>query len=160
MADDVIGLHQTDAALVEQLASGFRTHPQAAANALRAIIEEARSRAAAGDFISIRDLADRADDVIQEVKAETGLPDEQLASLAMLAQQVFAVLAIMGGSDGRRESGYYRAPLAHAERLDAMTGGVLRLVDLVNLIGGSGYEGVLESGNREIGESANEQISE
>ena len=61
--------------------------------------------------------------------------DEQTATLAVLAQQVFAVLAIMGGSDGRRDSGYYRAPLAHAERLDAMTDSVFRLVDLVKLIG-------------------------
>ena len=71
------------------------------------------------------------------MKADTGLPDEQIAVLATLAQQVFAVLAIMGGSGGTRDSGYYRAPLAHAERLDAMTDGVLRLVDLVNLIGDS-----------------------
>lgn len=138
---DVIASYQDDEVLVEQLAAGLRTHPQAAANALKAIVEEARCRAAAGDFLSIRDLADRADDAIEGVKAETGLPDERLASLAMLAQQVFAVLAIMGGSDGRRDSGYYRAPLAHAERLDAMTDGVLRLVDLVNLIGQADLNG-------------------
>jgi len=132
---DVIGLQQDGEALAEQLAAGFRTHPQAAANALRAIIEEARCRAAAGDFLSIRDLADHADDAIHKMKVETGLPDERMASLAVLAQQAFAVLAIMGGSNGRRDSGYYRAPLAHAERLDAMTHGALRLVDLVNLIG-------------------------
>lgn len=131
---DVIASHQDDEVLAEQLAAGFRIHPQAAANGLKAIVEEARCRAAAGDFLSIRDLADRADDAVEGVKAETGLPDERMASLAALAQQVFAVLAIMGGSDGRRDSGYYRAPLAHAERLDAMTDGVLRLVDLVNLI--------------------------
>jgi len=133
---DVLASHQDDEILAEQLAAGFRAHPQAAANALKAIVEEARCRAAAGDLRSIRDLADRADDALEGVKAETGLPDEQLASLAVLTQQVFAILAIMGGSDGRRDSGYYRAPLAHAERLDAMTDGVLRLVDLVNLIDG------------------------
>ena len=145
-----------DEVLVGQLAAGLCTHPQAAANALKAIVEEARCRAAAGDFLSVRDLADRADDVVERVKTETGLLDEHLASLAMLAQQVFAVLAIMGGSDGRRDSGTYRAPLAHAERLDAMTDGVLRLVDLVNLIGESGDQGVGESGNRENGESDNQ----
>jgi len=133
---DVLASRQDDEVLAEQLAAGFRVHPQLAANALKAIIEEARCRAAAGDLRSIRDLADRADAAIEGVKAETGLPDEQLASLAVLTQQVFAILAIMGGSDGRRDSGYYRAPLAHAERLDAMTDGVLRLVDLVNLIDG------------------------
>jgi hypothetical protein len=153
---DVFASYQDDEVLVGQLAVGLRTHPQAAANALKAIVEEARCRAAAGDFLSIRDLADRADDVVEGVKAETGLPEEHIASLAMLAQQVFAVLAIMGGSDGRRNSGYYRAPLAHAGRLDAMTDGVLRLVDLVNLIGGSGNQGVGESGNREFGESGNQ----
>jgi hypothetical protein len=124
-----------DAVLVEQLETGLRTHPQAAANALKAIVEEARRRAAAGDFPSIQKLADRADDVVEQVRAEVGLPDVRLETLAMLAQQVFAVLAIMGGSDGRRDSGYYRAPLAHAKCLDAMTEGTLRLVDLVNLIG-------------------------
>ena len=155
MADGTVP-YQDDEVLVGQLAAGFYTHPQAAANALKAIVEEARCRAAAGDFRSIRDLADRADNAVEAVKAETGIPDEHMASLAMLAQQVFAVLAIMGGSDGRRDSGYYRAPLAHAERLDAMTDGVLRIVDLVNLIGGSGNQGVGESGNQEIGESGNQ----
>jgi hypothetical protein len=130
--------YQADEVLVGQLAAGLHMHPQAAANALKAIVEEARCRAAAGDFSLIRDLADRADDVVGEVKAETGLPDERLAVLAELARQIFAVLAIMGGSDGRRDSGYYRAPLAHAERLDAMTDSVFHLVDLVNLIGGEG----------------------
>ncbi|GAB4546495.1 MAG: hypothetical protein Kow0063_40910 [Anaerolineae bacterium] len=133
---DINSEYQEDEVLVGQLVAGLRTHPQAAANALKAIVEEARCRAAVGDFLLIRDLADRADDAVERVKAETGLPDERLASLAELAQQIFAVLAIMGGSDGRRDSGYYRAPLAHAERLDAMTNQVFRLVDLVNLIGG------------------------
>lgn len=126
--------HRDDPDLVQQLATGLRTHPQAAANALKAIVEEARRRAAAGDFSTIQRLADRADAAVEKVRADTGLSDERLATLATLAQQVLAMLAIMGGSDGRRDSGTYRAPLAHAERLDAMTGGTLRLVDLVNLI--------------------------
>jgi hypothetical protein len=129
--------------LVERLADGLRICPQAAADALKAIVEEARRRAGAGDFLSIRDLADRADDVVEQVKAEAGLhlstgqhgSDKRLATLATLAQQVFAVLAIMGGSGGERDSGYYRASLAHARRLDAMTEGALGLVKLVNLVG-------------------------
>lgn len=127
--------YHNDQDLARQLAAGLRAHPQAAAQALKAIVEEARRRAVAGDFPLIRSLADHADDAVEQVKMETGLPDERLAALATLAQQICAVLAIMGGSDGRRDSGTYRAPLAHAERLDAMTDGVLRLVDLVNLIG-------------------------
>lgn len=130
-------LYHDDEDLAQQLAAGLRAHPQAAAQALKAIVEEARGRAVGGDFLLIRGLADRADDAVEQVKVETGLADERLAALATLAQQVCAVLAIMGGSDGRRDSGYYRAPLAHAQRLDAMTDGVLRLVDLVNLIGQS-----------------------
>jgi hypothetical protein len=140
--------------LVEQLAAGLRTHPQAAANALKAIIEEARHRAAAGDFPPIRALADRADDAVEGVKAETGLSsDEHLTKLAMLAQQTFAVLSHVGDSDGVRDSGYYRASLAHAERLDAMTEGVLRLVDLVNLIGNSEDQG---ASNQETDGSGNQ----
>ncbi len=123
--------------LTEQLAAGLRTHPQAAADALKAIVEEARRRAEVGDFPPIRVLADRADDAVEQVKAETGLPDQQLATLAMLAQQTFAVLALVGDSDGERDSGYYRASLAHAERLDAMTESALHLVGLVQLIGES-----------------------
>jgi hypothetical protein len=130
-----MGAYQDDEVLVEQLVAGLRTHPRATADVLKAIVEEARCRAAAGDFRLIRDLADRADEAVEEVKAKNGLSDERTATLAILAQQVFAVLAIMGSSDGRRDSGYYRAPLAHAERLDAMTEGVFRLVELVNLIG-------------------------
>ena len=137
--------YRADETLAQQLADGLRTHPRAAAQALKAIVEEARGRAAGGDFLPIRELADRADEAVEQVRLEMGLPDEPMASLAALAQQVFAVLAIMGGSDGRRDSGYYRAPLAHAERLDAMTDGVLRLVDLVNLIGQAGHDGVDEA---------------
>jgi hypothetical protein len=133
---NVIASYQDDEVLAEQLAAGLGAGPQMVANALKAIVEEARFRAAGGDFLSVRDLADRSDDAVERVKAQTGLPDEHMASLATLSQQVFAVLSIMGNSDGRRDSGYYRAPLAHAERLDAMTDGVLRLVDLVNLIEG------------------------
>ena len=124
-----------DEALAEKLAAGLRMGPQAAADALKAIVATARGRAAHGDFASIRSLADRADDAVERVKAQTSLPDERLDSLAMLAQQTFAVLALVGGSGGERDSGYYRASLAHAERLDAMTEGALRLVELVELIG-------------------------
>jgi hypothetical protein len=132
---DVTDVYQDDEALVEQLVAGLRTHPRTAADALKGIVEEARCRAAAGDFLLIRDLADRADEAVDEAKVKNRVSDENTATLAVLAQQVFAVLAIMGSSDGRRDSGYYRAPLAHAERLDALTEGALRLVDLVNLIG-------------------------
>ena len=126
--------YQSDEDLAEGLAAGLRENPQAAACALKHIVEEARRRAAAGDYFLVGALADRVDDAVEHVRSETGLADERLAKLATLAQQVFAVLALMGGSDGRRDSGLYRAPLAHAERLDAMTDGVLGLVDLVNLI--------------------------
>ena len=124
-----------DEALAENLAAGLRTGPQAAADALKAIVAAARGRATHGDFASILNLADRADDVVERVKAQTGLPDERLDSLAMLAQQTFAVLALVGSSGGERDSGYYRAALAHAERLNTMTEGALRLVELVERIG-------------------------
>ena len=94
--------------------------------------------AGGGGFIGghlVRDLADRADDAVESAKVGIDDSDGRTATLAILAQQVFAVLSIMGGSDGRRDSGFYRAPLAHAERLDAMTDCVFRLVDLVKLIG-------------------------
>jgi hypothetical protein len=133
---DPIAPYADDEGLVEQLVTGLRTHPQAAADALKVIVEEARRRAAAGDFASIQDLADCADRAVEKLRANTGPSDEHLATLSTLAHQVLALLAIMGGSDGRRDSGYYRAPLAHAERLDAMTEGAFRLVDLVNLIEG------------------------
>jgi hypothetical protein len=124
-----------DEALAGDLAAGLRTGPQAAADALKAIVVAARGRAARGDFAAILSLADCADDAVEQVKAQTGLPDERLESLAMLAQQTFAMLALAGSSGGERDSGYYRASLAHAERLDAMTGGALRLVELVERIG-------------------------
>jgi hypothetical protein len=132
---DSSGLAHNDGLLIKQLAASLSAGPQAAGHALKTIVEEARRRAAHGDFSSIRHLADRADDAVEQVKGETGFQDERLAKLATLAQQTFAVLAILGGSDGQRDSGYFRASLAHAERLDAMTDGALGLVDLVNLIG-------------------------
>src|SRR5512135_817668 len=124
-----------DKVLAEALATGLQTGPQAAADALKAIVAKARDRVAHGDFAFILSLADRADDAVERVKAQTGLPDERLDSLAMLAQQTAAVLALVGGSDGERDSGYYRAALAYAERLDTMTEGALRLVELVERIG-------------------------
>jgi hypothetical protein len=129
------GSRQDDKVLIRQLTAGLSTSPQASGSALKAIVEEARRRAAHGDFSSIRHLADQADDAVEQVKREIGFQDERLAKLATLAQQTFAVLAIVGGSDGQRDSGYFRASLAHAERLDAMTDGALGLADLVNLIG-------------------------
>ncbi len=149
---DPITLYQDDKTLAEQLAAELRTHPRPAADALKAIVEEARCRAATGDFFLVRDLADHADEAVEQVRSEAGLPDERLATLATLSQQIFAVLAIMGGSDGRRNSGYYRASLAHAERLDAMTDGVFCLVDLVNLIG--------QAENQRISKSTNGQPAE
>jgi hypothetical protein len=140
--------YRDDEVLAQELAAGLRAHPQVAACALKAIVEEARRRAAAGHFHLIRGLADRADDAVEQVKAETGPADERLAALATLAQQIFAALAIMGGSDGSRDSGAYRAPLAHAQRLDAMTNGTLRLVDLVNLIGRSENQQINKSENQ------------
>ncbi len=122
-------------ALAKALAAGLRTEPQAAADALKAIVATARGLAAQGDFASILSLADRADDAVEQIRAQTGLPDERLDSLAMLAQQTLAVLALVGGSGGERDSGYYRASLAHAQRLDAMTEGALRLVELVERVG-------------------------
>jgi hypothetical protein len=129
--------NRDDQVLIHQLEVGLEAHPQAAANALRSIVEQARCRAAAGNFLAIQRLADCADDAVEAWRVTHEVSDERLVTLAILAQQVFAMLAIMGGSDGRRDSGYYRGPLAHAERLDAMTDGALRLVDLVNLIGQS-----------------------
>ena len=157
---DPISLYLDDETLAEQLAAGLRTHPQPAADALKSIIEEARCRAAAGDYRLVGDLADRADEAVEQVRAETGLPDGRLATLAALSQQIFAVLAIMGGSDGRRTSGYYRAPLAHAERLDAMTDGVLRLVDLVNLIGRAENQRIDQPANQQFSESTNGESAE
>ena len=124
-----------DEALAEALAAGLRTGPQAAADALKAIVAAACSRVAHGDFAFILSLADRADDAVEHFKVQIGLSDERLDSLAMLAQQTFAVLALVGGSGGERDNGYYRAALAHAERLDAMTEDALRLVELVERIG-------------------------
>jgi hypothetical protein len=124
-----------DEALAKALAAGLQTGPQAAADALKAIVAAARDRVTLGDFAFILSLADRADDAVEQVKAQTSLLDERLDSLAMLAQQTAAVLALVGGSDGEQDSGYYRAALAHAERLDAMTEGALRLVELVERIG-------------------------
>jgi hypothetical protein len=124
-----------DETLAQNLAAGLRTGPQAAADALKAIVTAARDRGAHGDFASILSLADRADDAVERVKAQTALPDERLDSLATLAQQAFAVLALVGSSGGERDSGYFRASLAHAERLDAMTEGALRLVELVERVG-------------------------
>ncbi len=124
-----------DEALAEALAAGLRTGPQAAADALKAIVAAARSQVESGGFAFVLSLADCADNAVEQVRAQTGLPDERLDSLAMLAQQTLAVLALVGGSGGNRDSGYFRASLAHAERLDAMTEGALRLVELVERIG-------------------------
>jgi hypothetical protein len=118
--------------LGDQLAAALRTHPQAAANALKALVQAARCRAAEDDFAPLRTLADRADAAVDAAR-KLDITDEQLDALAVLAQQTCVVLACLGNSQGVRDSGYYRAALAHAERLDAMTQETLHLVELVSL---------------------------
>ena len=78
---DPITLYQDDEALAEQLAAGLRTHPQPAADALKAIVEEARCRAATGDFALIRDLADHADEAVEQVRAEVQVVRSTIASV-------------------------------------------------------------------------------
>ena len=121
--------------LAEQLAGALAQDPEGAAWALHAIVCEACQLAGRGDFALVLALADRCDDAIQRARTATGLPQEPLSNLAMLAHEVCAVLALVGSSHGRRDSGYYQASLAHAQRLDAMTEGALRLVELVNAVG-------------------------
>jgi hypothetical protein len=99
---------------------------------LKKILEQARGWAAEGDFASIRELAQRSDDTVDIVQAKIELEDERLAGFALLTRQVCAVLSYVGDSQGKRDSGYFRAALAHARRLDAMTGNTLQLEDLVN----------------------------
>jgi len=116
----------------DRLAAALRTDPKSAAGALRTLVDAARMRAAEDDFAPLRTLADRTETAVDAVR-RFEMADEQLAALALLAQQTCVVLACLGDSQGVRDSGYYRAALAHAERLDTMTQGALQLVDLVNL---------------------------
>lgn len=105
-----------------------------AATTVQRIIEASRTLARAGRWAELRPLADAADDVLTAARREGRLQTEPLRQLADLSQQVFAVLALVGDSAGVRDSGYFRAARAHAERLDAATGDRLRLLELVMLV--------------------------
>jgi len=105
-----------------------------AAATVQRLIETCRTLARAGRWAELRPLADAADDVLAAARREGRLQTETLRQLADLSQQVFAVLALTGDSAGVRDSGYFRAARAHAERLDAATAGRLRLLELVMLV--------------------------
>jgi len=123
--------------LVEELSRAMATGDvRGAAMTVQRIIEASRALARAGRWAELRPLADAADDVLTAARREGRLQTESLLQLADLAQQVFAVLSLAGDSAGVRDSGYFRAARAHAERLDAATAGRLRLLELVMLIGG------------------------
>jgi hypothetical protein len=120
------------AVLGDELAAALCTHPQAATHAFKRLLQAAHRQAAEGDFAPLRVLADRTEAAV-EALGRPDATDDPLAALAQLVQQTCVVLAYLGDSEGVRDSGYFRAALAHAERLDVMTQGTLHLVDLVNL---------------------------
>jgi hypothetical protein len=110
--------------------------PQRVADTLQTILGVCRSRAIEEDWAAIRPLADAADDLLAAQSYPADESESALAALTSLGQQLCLILALVGDSNGVRDSGYFRASMAHAERLDAATGGNLRLVELVELIRG------------------------
>lgn len=139
------------AVLIDQVVRGLLSSPWAAAAGLKAVLRQARRWAAGGDLHLLRPLADELDAAVEQLdqtwprsnedpatSSEAEQPSteiEHLQSLAMLTRQVCVVLACLGDSQGVRDSGYWQAATAHAERLDAMTEHALDLVGLVNLVG-------------------------
>ncbi len=108
--------------------------PYQFAGSLQAVIDTCRTWAAAENWAAFRPLADTLDDLLADRAPAAG--DTPLATLITLARQVCVVLALMGDANGERDSGYFRASMAHARRLDAMTEGKLQLVELVDMVSG------------------------
>lgn len=120
---------------VVALRYSLRMHPQLVADTLKAVRVVAERLVLEGRFADVTGFADRLDAAVEEARKEGDIsPSAEMETMTMLCQNTFAILAIMGQSEGKRDSGGFRASLAHAERLDASTGGVLRLVELVEMI--------------------------
>lgn len=120
--------------LVENYASALgERDPYGLARSLQASLNLYRTWAAEEKWSLFRPLADAIDDLL--AAGEPALADDEiLARLITLSRQVCVILALMGDANGRRDNGFFRASLAHASRLDAMTDNKLQLVELVNLI--------------------------
>ena len=109
--------------------------PYQFAGELQTVINTCRNWAAAENWAAFRPLADALDDLLEE-RSQQAASDAALFALVTLARQVCVVLALLGDAGGERDTGYFRASMAHARRLDAMTEGKLRLVELVDMAGG------------------------
>ena len=109
--------------------------PYRFAGSLQTIINNSRTWAAEENWAAFRPLADALDDLL-EARAPQAANLAALSTLITLARQVCVVLALMGDANGQRDTGFFRASLAHARRLDAMTEGKLQLVELVNMVSG------------------------
>jgi hypothetical protein len=108
-------------------------NPYLLAAGLQNMVNSGRTWAAEGNWSFFRPLADTVDDLLA-ARAQDMADDTALSTLITLARQVCAVLALLGDAGGIRDTGYFRASLAHARRLDAMTDNRLHLVDLVELV--------------------------
>ncbi len=107
--------------------------PYGLAASLQTMLETASSWAGAGRWASLRPLADAVDDLLAAYEPSLA-GNEAVTGLVTLTRQVCMILALMGDSEGVRDSGYFRASMVHARRLDAMTEGRLNLVSLVDVI--------------------------
>jgi hypothetical protein len=109
--------------------------PYQFAGGLQTVLKTCRNWAAEGDWAAFRPLADALDDLLEERSPQTA-DETALAALITLARQVCVVLALMGDAGGERDTGFFRASMTHARRLDAMTEGRLQLVALVDMVSG------------------------
>lgn len=119
--------------VVEMKAALVEGNPYLLAAGLQNMVNSGHTWAAEGNWSFFRPLADTVDDLLA-ARAPDMADDTALSTLITLARQVCAVLALLGDAGGIRDTGYFRASLAHARRLDAMTDNRLRLVDLVELV--------------------------
>lgn len=124
------------AELLAQLNTALtESDPYQFAGGLQTVIKTCRNWAAGGNWAAFRPLADALDDLLEE-RSPQAADDAALSALIVLARQACVVLALLGDAGGKRDTGYFRASMAHARRLDAMTEGKLHLVELVDMVDG------------------------
>lgn len=124
----------TEEIAIEIAAAITAQAPQQLAQIIKSIIDRAQHKINQGDWAGLQNLGAATDAAFQHARDENLLTEPPLALLADMGQQMLVVLTFAAQSQGNSQTGYYRAALTHARRLDAMTQGQLGLELLVESI--------------------------
>ena len=124
----------TEAVALELTSAITGRDPKCLAAAIKNLADEGKQLIKAEDWSALAELTTSADTALQNARSKGELAAGNLTLLADMAQQMLAVFSFAAQSNGDPQTGYFRAALTHARRLDTMTGGQFRLEAIVNQI--------------------------